>query len=89
MTTAVLTANGQLQLPRIILERLGLHQGDKVELRVESDGSLRVRRAERSATDNVLDLCHAVYEGLSDAEVDEIESIALDRSRFRTRPVDV
>jgi len=36
-----------------------------------------------------LGLCHKVYEGLSDEDVAEVEAIALDRSRFRTRSIDV
>jgi len=92
MTTAVLTRDGQLRLPREARERLGSHQGDQVEvtITVEDDGSVRLRPAgARAVADGYLDLCHAVYEGLSDEEIDEIEAIALDRSHFRTRRVDV
>ncbi len=88
MTTAVLTHDGQLMLPREIRERLGVHQGDRVKLEVEDDGSVRLRPAHRAtAVDEYLDLCHGTYDGLSDEEIDEVEAIALDRSRFRTRHV--
>ncbi len=36
-----------------------------------------------------LGLCHKVYEGLSDEDIADVEVIALDRSRFRTRNIDV
>ena len=47
MATAVLTQDGQLALPREIRERLGVRQGDRVELRIEDDGSVRLRPGDR------------------------------------------
>lgn len=43
MSIAVLAQDGQLPLPREIRERLGVRQGDRVELSVEPDGSVRLR----------------------------------------------
>jgi hypothetical protein len=37
---------------------------------------------ERLSPDEILDLAHQVYEGLSDEEIAEIEAIALDRTNF-------
>ncbi len=86
MTTAVLTQDGQLTLPQEIRNRLGVRQGDRVELRVGTAGSVVLRPVDRStAAEDYLNLCHGVYEGLSEEDVDEIEAVALDRSHFRTR----
>jgi len=50
MSIAVLTQDGQLPLPREIRERLGVRQGDRIELRVESDGSVRLRPEEKESS---------------------------------------
>ncbi|HEY4231862.1 MAG TPA: antitoxin family protein [Lacipirellulaceae bacterium] len=50
---------------------LGVHDGDQVRLHIEQP----VLRTS-------IDLGCAVFDGLSSAEIDEIERIALDRSRF-------
>lgn len=76
MATATLSRDGLLTLPREILDRLGWNRGDRVDLRVEEDGSVRLRARPHEATadaiDAYLDLCHGVYEGLSEEEVEEI-----------------
>ena len=59
------------------LEEPGLaeHQRVVIELRESPAGGV----------DDYLKACHQVYEGLSDHDIDEIEAIALDRSRFMAR----
>jgi predicted DNA-binding antitoxin AbrB/MazE fold protein len=57
---------------------IGVREGDRVRLRVEG-----------SPEPTSIDLACRVYDGLSDAEIAEIERIALDRSSFfRTRNSD-
>jgi hypothetical protein len=53
------------------LHDLAVHDGDQVRLHIEQP-TLRTS----------LDLGCAVYDGLSSAEIEEIERISLDRSRF-------
>jgi len=55
---------------------LAEHQRVVVEIRLPS----------ASAAESELEDWHRVYEGLSDAEIDEVEAIALDRRRFFHEP---
>ncbi len=58
---------------------LRLSEGQHVQLVVEDSEPLP----------EVLELAASVYDGLSEAEIGQIEEIALDRRRFfRTRPVE-
>jgi predicted DNA-binding antitoxin AbrB/MazE fold protein len=57
------------------LEPLALPEGQRVTVTVEPV-------EERLSPDEILDLAHQVYEGLSDEEIAEIEAIALDRTNF-------
>ena len=43
---------------------------------------LEIRFEPRDTTSSALEAWHQVYEGLSDADVAEVESMVLDRSRF-------
>ncbi len=64
------------------LEKPDLTENQRVVLElVESRNDVTV--------DEYLALCHKVYEGLSDEDIAEVEAVALDRSRFRTRDIDV
>lgn len=51
MPMAKLTSKGQLTLPKQVREHLGLSAGDKVEFRLEDQGSARVLPATRKALD--------------------------------------
>ena len=42
MTTAVLTAKGQITIPKQIRDFLGLHKGDKVDFHTSPDGEVKV-----------------------------------------------
>jgi len=57
------------------LEPLALPEGQRVTVTVEPV-------EEQLSPDEILDLAHQVYEGLSDEEIAEIEAIALDRTNF-------
>jgi len=52
-------------------------EGERVKLTVET-------RAETQ--DDLIELATQVYDGLTEAEVDEVERLALDRSSFFDRP---
>jgi predicted DNA-binding antitoxin AbrB/MazE fold protein len=47
---------------------------------------VEIRLSSESSVESELEGWHRVYEGLSDAEVAEVEKIALDRSRFFREP---
>jgi AbrB family looped-hinge helix DNA binding protein len=49
MPTSTLTSKGQVTVPKVIRERLGLHEGDVLEFSVDDTGGLRVRPRRRSA----------------------------------------
>jgi predicted DNA-binding antitoxin AbrB/MazE fold protein len=59
------------------LQDAALSEGEKVTLLI-SPASHRRTPAE------ILKLAHSVYQGLSEAEIAEVEAIAFDRSRFFT-----
>lgn len=57
------------------LEPVALEEGKRVRISLDSPDS-------KPSPDLVLKLATRVYEGLSQNEINEIEAIALDRSRF-------
>jgi AbrB family looped-hinge helix DNA binding protein len=42
MSISTLTSKGQVTIPKIVRERLHLRTGDKLDFRVEEDGTIRV-----------------------------------------------
>ncbi len=56
-----------------------LEEGQKVRLVIETPLSPK----------EMTELATSVYEGLSEEDITEIERIALDRSNFRSKPIDV
>jgi antitoxin PrlF len=53
MALAKLTSKGQLTVPKQVREHLGLRVGDRVEFRIEPDGSARMLSATRKAVEVV------------------------------------
>lgn len=51
MTTATLTSKGQITLPKVVRERLGVEAGDKVEFVETEPGVFRVIAATRDVRD--------------------------------------
>ena len=51
MPLATLTSKGQLTVPKVIRERLGLEAGDRVDFRLEQDGSARMLPVTRKASE--------------------------------------
>jgi len=82
MPTAKLTSKGQLTLPKRVREHLGLSAGDRVEFRLEDQGSARVLPATRKARELLGILSPAGKKNpLSVAQMDENL-----RSAFRKEP---
>ena len=46
MPTATLTSKGQITLPRVVREHLGVQTGDAVDFIIGRDGEVRVRAGE-------------------------------------------
>jgi AbrB family looped-hinge helix DNA binding protein len=53
MAIATLTSKGQITIPKSVRERLGLQAGDQLEFVMQQDGSVRLRRRNRSLLDLV------------------------------------
>lgn len=51
MAFSTLTSKGQLTVPKIVRERLGLQPGDRVDFRLEHDGSARMLPVSRKVSD--------------------------------------
>lgn len=56
--------------------KVHLDEGERVRITIE--------KADKDSDARVLELAGAVYDGLAESEIDEIESVATDRSRFFT-----
>lgn len=77
MTTQTIDAIFENGVFRILSpERLPLSEGQQVRLRIEAS----------TRAQEILDAAAAVYEGLSEDEIDEVERIALQRGDFFGRP---
>ncbi len=76
MAISSLNQNGEIKIPPDMLMKLHLHAGDKIELHIEEDGSLRLSPKRRSVADvrgmlakktkvsaTVEEMDHAVAEG--------------------------
>ena len=44
MAVARLTSKGQVTIPKVVRDHLGLRTGDRVEFAVQEDGSVRLRK---------------------------------------------
>lgn len=55
MQTAMLTNEGQINVPKPIQEALGVHPGDRIEFEIREDGTILVR-AERAEKVDLLSL---------------------------------
>ncbi len=51
MATATLTSKGQLTVPKAVRDALHLRPGDRLELEVESDGTVRMHALTRRVAD--------------------------------------
>jgi AbrB family looped-hinge helix DNA binding protein len=51
MTASTITSKGQLTIPKAVRDQLGLQSGDRVEFRVEADGTARMLPISLRASD--------------------------------------
>lgn len=75
MTLATMTSKGQLTVPKEIREKLGLKPGDRVDMVIESDGSVRMRPASLKARDTFGILAKYGHQGKPDTPEEMDESI--------------
>jgi len=51
LTIATLTSKGQITIPKKVREHLQLRTGDRLEFRIENDGSIRIYPIARKVAD--------------------------------------
>lgn len=85
MTTATLTSKGQVTIPKEVREFLRINEGDRLEFRIEEDGSVRLLRSGRS----ILELAGILHRhGMKPASLKEMretmmEALAEDDERIK------
>ncbi|MCP3963582.1 MAG: AbrB/MazE/SpoVT family DNA-binding domain-containing protein [bacterium] len=85
MPTSTLTSKGQITIPKQVRDRLGVHQGDRIEFVLEPSGPVSLRPLKRSARD-LAGFLHRPGAGtVSQPEMDAgvLELIAEDDERIR------
>ncbi len=85
MATSTVSSKGQITIPKQVRDRLGVHQGDRIEFVVDSGGSVSLRPLKRSVRE-LAGFLHrpgdgAATQGEMDASV--LELIAKDDERIR------
>lgn len=85
MPTATVTSKGQVTIPKEVRERLGVHQGDRIEFVVDAEGGVRLRPLKRSARELAGFLHRPGVEPVAQAEMDAsvLERIGEDDERIR------
>ena len=71
MTTAILSAKGQVTLPKQIRDLLGVHKGDKVDFHAMPNGEVRVTPVNLSVDDVFGLVEEEVNKSCSDEEIRE------------------
>jgi AbrB family looped-hinge helix DNA binding protein len=77
--TTVMSQKGQIVIPGLVREELGLHAGDDFEVFVEDDETIMLRRINRPANRGLVDLlmaCPAPFE-VPERATDDTEPPAL------------
>ncbi len=85
MPTATVTSKGQITIPKQVRDRLGVHQGDRIEFVVDPGGSVSLQPLRRSARDLAGFLHRPGAEPVTQAEMDAsvVELIGEDDERTR------
>ncbi len=85
MPTSTVTSKGQVTIPKQVRDRLGVHQGDRIEFVVDSGGSVSLRPLKRSARELAGFLHRPGASPVTQAEMDAsvLELIAEDDQRIR------
>jgi AbrB family looped-hinge helix DNA binding protein len=71
MSVTTLTSKGQVTIPKRVREQLHLRTGDKLDFRVEADGTLRVYPLVVRVADAFGAFAHKSDRAISDAEIQE------------------
>ena len=85
MPTSTVTSKGQITIPKQVRDRLGVHQGDRIEFVVDPDGSVSLRPLKLSVRELAGFLHRPDAETVTQAEMDAsvFELIAEDDERIR------
>lgn len=85
MSTSTVTSKGQITIPRQVRDRLGIHQGDRIEFIVDPRGSVRLKPLKRSVRELAGFLHRKDQRSVSQAEMDAsvLEAVAEDDDRVR------
>lgn len=71
MATATLTSKGQITLPKVVRETLRLKVGDRLDFRIEDDGTVVLRPLARPVADAFGAFAYKATAPRSTAEIDE------------------
>ncbi len=87
MPTSTVTSKGQVTIPKQVRDRLGVHQGDRIEFVVDPGGSVSLRPLKRSARELAGFLHRHSQTAVTQEEMDAsvLESVAEDDERIRKK----
>ncbi len=87
MPKATLTSKGQLTLPKEVRSRLGVAAGDQVDFTIDSDGTINVAAAKRSATQlyGMLQTATSTAVSVEDMDLEIAARTVADDDRIRDR----
>ena len=71
MATAMVTPEGLIEVPKDILERLHVHAGDQLDVDIEGDRAIRIRRKPRASSEIAGMLRPYIKHPLTLEEIDE------------------
>jgi antitoxin PrlF len=85
MALSTVTSKGQITLPKEVREHLHIAEGDRVDFRIEKDGSVRLAPVSGSVRDlyGCLRRAEVPSPSLEDLEEALMESLAADDERIR------
>ncbi len=89
LSTAKVTAKGQITIPKHVRDSLNLKPGDKVRFEVDNDGGARMKAMNRSI-DDIVGMLKPYYDGpaISVEEMnDAIAEAAVERAERALRPL--
>ncbi len=75
--TTTMTSKGQVTIPKLVRERLGLTQGSRVEFNLDDRGEVVIRRAETGRPPSRFEAARGLL-GKSDLTTDEIMALLRD-----------
>jgi len=78
---STMTSKGQVTIPKKLRDRLELRPGDKLDFRLEEDGTLRVHRLERRVEQVFGAFAHKAETARSPEEIDAELRASLEKGR--------